>query len=346
MTGIDRLLALPRLPRPGARVGLLAHAASLTRGGQHCATALALRREWSLRRLFCPEHGFFGRGAAGEPIQSGIHPALGIPIHSLYGQHRSPPPEWLDELDLLVIDLQDLGVRCYTYASTLQNVLRAAAARLPVLVLDRPTPLAGITDGPALDPAFRSFVGQIDLPLVFGLSQGPLARHLRATDPLLASLELDTLDGDGVADPWHPPSPGIVSPASALLYPLTVWCEAIGGVDVDRGGPDSFQIWGMPGLPARALAEELDLAGIRAVPAQSPRGWPALRFELTDRSLHRPVQSALRLLSALQTHLGPGRLWNHPESRPAFFDQLMGSGHVRRALQETRPLPDIWNDWN
>ncbi len=333
MNGLD--LFLEQSPDARRRVGLLAHAASLTREGQHAAEALSARG-WKLIRLFCPEHGFFGRGAAGEKIDGTRHPALGLPIFSLYGEHRSPPASVLEDLDLMLIDLQDLGVRCYTYSSTLQNVLRACAAvHLPVHVLDRPTPLAGIEDGPQLDPALRCFVAQLDLPLVFGMSQGPLARHLQQSDPLLQSLSLNVTDASSSAQDltWNPPSPGIVSRNSALLYPLTVWCEAIGNVRVDRGGPQSFQLWAMPDLPAEALAAELELPGISVKAGHEPGGWPALHFAVSDLHSLKPVTAAIRLLEALVRSLGPHRLFAYEGCRPDFFDKLMGTRSVRERLE-------------
>lgn len=338
MNGIDTLLARPALPRPGARIGLLAHAASRTLTGEHTAEALARRNDWILTRLFSPEHGFFGRGAAGEHIDSSRHPVLQLPIHSLYGEHRTPPPEWLQDLDWLVTDLQDLGVRCYTYASTLQNVLLTAAqSGCPVCVLDRPTPLAGIRDGPTLDPSLHSFVGQIDLPLVYGLSQGPLARHLQQSDPRLRGLDLTVIPAQPHPDtPWHPPSPAIPNPASARLYPLTVWSEAIPNVSVDRGTPRSFQIWAMPDLNPAPLAASLALEGLDIQATQSRENWPALLFTLNGKP-YFPLRNAVRLLAALRDQLGAARLFRHPEARPEFFDQLMGNASVRQALEQGTP---------
>lgn len=270
-------------------------------------------------------------------MESSRHPALRIPIQSLYGEHRAPPLEWLEDLDLLVADLQDLGVRCYTYASTLQNVMRACAeAKIAMMVLDRPTPLAGIVDGPALDPAFRSFVGQIDLPLVYGLSQGPLALHLARTDPSLAGLELEVVGATpGAASlPWHPSSPAIVSREAALLYPLTVWCEAIPGVEVEREGPRSFQVWGMEGLDASSLARSLDLPGCRVRAGHAGRrNFPSLLFEVHEPRAWRPVTATVRLLAALRDQFGVERLFKVPGARPEFFDKLMGTDRIRKGLE-------------
>jgi uncharacterized protein YbbC (DUF1343 family) len=342
MTGIDTLLSRINLPFPGANVGLLAHAASLTCEGQHTALALAERGDWTLIRLFSPEHGFFGAGAAGEKINSESHPVLHLPIYSLYGEHRTPPAEWLQDLDLLVIDLQDLGVRCYTYASTLQNVLSAAAGcGCPVMVLDRPTPFQGIVDGPNLDPACTSFVGQIPLPLVYGLSQGPLAAFLQKTDRRLQDLDLTVIPAGANRDlPWHPPSPGLPSKTSAELYPVTVWCEAIPGVSVERGGPRSFQLWAMPDLAPEKLAETVSFEGLDAVPAVSQENWPALFFRRNGQP-YAPVRNAVRLLAGIRDQLGVDRLF-HPEgARPAFFDRLMGTASVRNALIAGKTPEDI-----
>jgi uncharacterized protein YbbC (DUF1343 family) len=343
MSGIDSLLARPALPHPGAQIGLLAHAASRTRTGQHTAEALARRGEWKLTRLFSPEHGFFGKGAAGETIPSARHPALGLPIHSLYGEHRSPPPEWLAGLDLLVVDLQDLGVRCYTYASTLQNVLLVAAeVGCPVMVLDRPTPLGGITDGPKLDPALRSFVGQIDLPLVYGLSQGPLARHLHQTDPRLRTLDLSVIPAEKTVNPpWFPPSPGLPNLTSALVYPVTVWCEAIPQVSVDRGSPRSFHLWAMPDLNPCALIGALHLEGLYAAVTTTRENWPGILFTPNGEP-YAPVRNAVRLLAALRDQLGADRLFHHPKARPDFFDKLMGTASVRLALLSGHSPEDIF----
>ncbi|MCC5844043.1 MAG: DUF1343 domain-containing protein [Verrucomicrobia bacterium] len=342
MNGIDTLLARPALPRPGANAGLLAHAASRTRTGEHSANALARRRDWRLTRLFSPEHGFFGNGAAGEIIDSARHPDLDLPIHSLYGEHRSPPPEWLKDLDLLVIDLQDLGVRCYTYASTLQNVLLVAAdVGCPVMVLDRPTPLEGITDGPGLDPALRSFVGQIDLPLVYGLSQGPLALHLHRTDPRLKALELCVIPAENSPNPpWHPPSPGIPNRTAALVYPVTVWCEAVPQVSVDRGGPRSFHLWAMPDLNPGPVIDILSLEGLDATVTKSQENWPGILFTPNGEP-YAPVRNAVRLLTALRDQLGTDRLFRHPDARPDFFDKLMGTASVRAALENGQTPEDI-----
>ena len=335
MNGLDRLLSSGFFPRPTARVGLLAHAASMAEDGRHAVQALLEDSPWELSCLFSPEHGFDSRAAAGEEVGSGTHADSGLPLYSLYGEHRSPPRDWLNGLDLLVCDLQDLGVRCYTYASTLDNVLRVASdMRVPVLVLDRATPLAGWSDGPGLDAPCRSFVGQIDLPLVYGLSQGPLAEHLQASLPALRQLELEVIPADPFHEdqPWHPPSPAIPSIESARLYPMTVWCEAIDQVSVHRARSDAFQIWAMPDWNPSALLP-MTLPGIEAHLDRSEEEWPALRFRRIPGMPCLPVTAAERLLVAIGKQLGAERLFG-AGCRPEFFDKLAGTSSFRMRILE------------
>lgn len=349
MNGLDRLLALNPLPFEGD-IGYLGHRASVDLRGVHAVTRLTRRREIRLKRLFAPEHGFAGTGAAGESIGHDIHPESGLPIHSLYGEHRTPPPEWLEDLDALVVDLQDIGVRCYTYASTLQNVMRACAqAGLPLWVLDRATPNDGVVDGPSLDPAFRSFVGQVDTPLVYGMGQGPLAERLRGSDPALDGLDLRVLPSDPFeTNPWIPPSPAIVSPEAARVYPMTVWCEAVPEVWVDRGGARSFRIWSMPDLPAEALAASLRPAGAvcDAVRCETSAGeQPGLEIRVVDGQEFKPVRNAVELLCGIRDRLGAERLFGAPGARPGFFDQLMGTPTIREGIEAGRGGKEICADW-
>ena len=236
----------------------------------------------------------------------------------------------------MIIDLKDLGVRCYTYASSLFDMLHACAAQnVPVLVLDRSTPLADMRDGPLLEPGHESFVGRVPSPLVYGLSQGPLASFLQSTLPALCHLDLTVvppMESETVS--WIPPSPAIVSELSALCYPITVWSEAIPDFWVDRGGPASFQVWAMPDLPVDDLCA-LTLPGVTLHPDQfqTPKGiWPGVRFELSSRTAFKPVTVAHHLLAYLSEVWGADRLFDHPDARPDFFDQLAGGPSWRLSL--------------
>ena len=184
---------------------------------------------------------------SGEKTASVRHPRWRVPIHSLYGATRKPTPEMLKGLARIIVDLQDIGVRCYTYLATLKLLLEAASEHgVEVLVLDRPVPLGGVVDGPMPDRTHMSFVCPAELPLCHGMTIGEEARYLAAAIP---GVRLDVVKMSGWShacqEPWPdflPPSPGIKSWDSAVLYPVTVFTEAFPALDTDRGGNLAFRV--------------------------------------------------------------------------------------------------------
>ena len=281
-----------------------------------------------LAALFSAEHGWFGLAAPGERTGHETHPYWHIPVHSLYGETRRPTPEMLQGLERIVIDLQDIGVRCYTYLATLKNMLEAAAeAHLPVTVLDRPIPLGGVLDGPLRELAYSSFVAPLNVPLCHGMTPGECARYIARAE----SLELD-LTVIKMKDwshhsraPWAnftPPSPGIRSWDSAALYPATVFTEAYPALDCDRGGPLSFRIVGAPWLDVATtlndLAEVLPACGIRALRRTDSGRHPAL---------HRQSR---RVLSRHGRH---DHVRRHPATPSRRDPREFPSGMVRQTLR-------------
>lgn len=265
-TGLEALLARPPRALRRARIGLLSHAAAIGADGVAALDRL-VAVGCAPRAVFTPEHGYWGAGGAGEEVRDETHPTLGVPMHSLYGARRAPTPEMLAGLDVLLVDLQDLAVRCYTYVSTLRDALEtAAAAGLPVIVADRPDPLAAIVDGPMLDPALASFVGRIPAPYVYGMTIGETARWLVAALGLKLEFQVAPMrnyraDGRRPAGAaWYPPSPGIRTWESAWSYPLTVFSEALPLWRADRGGPLSFQVIAVS-KDWKAVAEKLPRLG-------------------------------------------------------------------------------------
>ena len=205
-------------------------------------TAGILNNEFGslLKCLFSPEHGWFGFAAAGEKTQGEPHPFWGVPIHSLYGDVRRPTPEMLEGLGRVVIDLQDIGVRCYTYLATIKLMLEACAeAGVAVTVLDRPVPLGGIIDGPMRDMAFASFVAPLNVPFCHGMTPAECAKFIVREEKLDLDLTVIKLRDWSHAErtPWRdfmPPSPAIRSWDCAALYPATVFSEAFNAIDCDR----------------------------------------------------------------------------------------------------------------
>ena len=322
----------------GLRVGLVAHPASRTSAGEHSADALH-RRGVRLTALFGPEHGFYGRGGPGEPVDEACHPDWGIPIHSLYGATRAPTPGMLAQVDVLVVDLQTIACRAYTYGSTLRLLMEScAAAKKRLVVADRPDPLMLTPpDGPMLSPDCESFVGFLPTPFCHGMTPGELAAFLQ-TALRLDALDLRiahcanlsrSMDLPDIFPAWHAPSPAIQSLDNALCFPVNVFFEALPAIDHARGTPLAFQRLGADALDLAALPLP-SFPGLRTSPATytdahgtTRRG---LSFRVTDPRAYRPAATAWTLWTALSSALdGWPALWRLPASRPDFYAKLWGT---------------------
>lgn len=287
-TGLERLAREPALLKgyaaPGARVGLVANPTALSAALEPAAFVLARACAASgarLSRLFGPEHGYRGEAQAGERVADYVDPMSGLPVVSLYGESKKPDPARLADLDLVVYDLQDAGLRWYTYLGTLTRLLEALA-ELPVgsrpglLLLDRPNPLSGeLVEGPGLVPGFESLVGPRDIPIRHGLTLGEYA--LMQAGPLGLGSELRVLAMEGwerrmdIADcglPWVPPSPNLPTPESLRAYAATCLLEGT-NVSEGRGTTKPFETFGAPWIDGPALARAVDglgIGGLRARP--------------------------------------------------------------------------------
>jgi len=255
----------------------------------------------------------------------------------------------LADLDIIIVDLQDLGVRCYTYVSTLRYVLEAAAeAGVAVVVADRPIPYPNQVDGPLVASGFESFVAALPVPLVYGMTPAETARFLVKVLDIKLDLRLAPMKHyRRVPDwphnlQWVRPSPGIRAWSTAWTYPLTVSFEALPAIHYGRGGEDIFKTIGHPDLDATALAVWLNarvLSGVRFI-AREPH---VLEIQITAPDNCRPARAAVTLLAGLALHLGPDQLWEH--GRSAFFDQLWGTAAIRLALHEGKDPSDIADAW-
>ncbi|WP_018466753.1 exo-beta-N-acetylmuramidase NamZ family protein [Calidithermus timidus] len=267
MTGLERLCSDPSLlPRPG-RLGLLTHPAGVTRDLTPSAVAL-LRAGVRLERLYGPEHGIDGSGQAGEAPEVATDRQTGLPTHSLYHKQIPEIAELIAQVDTLLVDLQDVGARFYTYVSTLVQVLEAARQTgTRVVVLDRPNPLGSVVEGPVLEPRFRSFVGALEVPLRHGLTLGECARLV---NPQAHVIPCDPLEPFGYGGlPWVPPSPNLPDLETARLYVGTCLVEGSAASE-GRGTALPFRLVGAPGLDAVALARRLnglELGPLRFRPA-------------------------------------------------------------------------------
>lgn len=344
----------------GLRVGLVAHAASVSVSGLPSSDSLR-QRGVDVTCLFGPEHGFLSRGAAGEAVSNDKHPRLGIPVYSLYGKTRKPTAKMLKNVDVIVFDLHDLGARPYTYVSTLRLVLEAAAENgKRVIVADRPSPLANTVDGPMLNPAFESFVSFVRTPVVYGMTPGEMALWLKKNLKLGVDLRVAPMAGwqRGCRPKrkWIPPSPAIKTWECGLCFPITVFLEALPALDHGRGTAAPFQRVGAPWLDAKKLScamNAMKLPGIcftacryRAMTGNySGQTVHGLAIQVTNASEYMPVQAGMAILRIVQDTHGADSLWSHTGTRKSFFDSLMGTDTVRRALIDGRTLIEITAPW-
>lgn len=296
-----------------------------------------------------------------------MHPRLGIPVHSLYGESQAPTAEQLAGLDLLLIDLQDVGARFYTYTSTVALALEACGrAGPPVLLLDRPNPLGGTAlEGSLLEPSCRSFVGLHPIPIRHGLTLGELARLFNELGGYGAALEVLPLAGwrramwyDETGLPWVTPSPNLPTFASAIVYPGTCLIEGT-TLSEGRGTALPFEQLGAPWLDGDALAAELNalaLPGVRWRPVGFTPGhgrkFPGtpcggVQLHVTDRDALRPVEAVLHLLATVRRLAPDDFAWRPPANpaRPPFIDLLAGTPRLREALDAGRPPAEIAAGW-
>jgi uncharacterized protein YbbC (DUF1343 family) len=325
----------------GARVGLLAHAASRLPNGEHALTVLQ-RLDVGVVRLFGPEHGFLGAAEAGERVGDAAH--AGLPLVSLYGARRAPDLEHLRDLDALVVDLQDVGVRAYTYLATLGVCLeRCAEAGVPLLLLDRPNPLGRSAFGAGVAAGFGSFVSAHDVRFVHGMTLGELATCMARDLGVETALQVVLMKGYEGAPwpetglPWHAPSPNLPRLESARLYPLTVFLEGT-NLSEGRGTDAPFRQLGAPWLDGVRLAERLNerLPGLHAEPVRftpassKHRGVAVSGVRLRPTAPFDPLESARVLLTEVRRQDSRRFVWLG-EARP-FIDLLAGSDVLRRAV--------------
>ncbi len=214
-----------------------------------------LKLKINIKRVFAPEHGFRGDADAGEYVKNGSDKKTGLPIISLYGKNKKPALNYLKDIDIMIFDIQDVGVRFYTYISTLHYIMEACAEqKIPLIILDRPNPNGDYIDGPVLDMKYKSFVGMHPVPIVHGMTVGEYAKMINGESWLSDELHCDltvikvtNYSHSTVYEPPIPPSPNLPNYKSIRLYPSLCLFEGT-SISVGRGTDDQFQVYGSPEL--------------------------------------------------------------------------------------------------
>lgn len=349
----------------GKRVGFLTNQTAVTSTGASGIDLLHASPEVSLVALYGPEHGLRGGVEGGTAIESAVDAKTGVPVFSLYGSTQRPTPAMLKGVDVLLFDMQDIGARPYTFVWTMAMAMEAAAAqKIPFVVLDRPNPITGRTEGPLMDMAMRNvgqaITGYFPVPLRHGMTVGEVARYINGEFGIGADLTVVPVAGwkssmwfDETGLPWLNPSPNIRSLSAALSYSGLVLFEAT-NLTVGRGTDAPFSYVGAPWMdPAAVLRRvaQYDLSGVTLdttsfvptgegyVPFRGERV-RAIRINITDRDAYQPVWMTLVLMSAIRAE--------HPSDFKITNDgmtQMLGSRWAREAFDAGRDPLEIWKRW-
>jgi uncharacterized protein YbbC (DUF1343 family) len=367
--GINRLLSTDRALVAGRRVGLVCNPASIDGRFQHSADKLLADPEVTLAGLFGPQHGF--RSDVQDNMIETPHARdrrRNVPIFSLYSETREPDARMLDGLDALVIDLQDVGTRVYTYIYTMANCMRAASRLgLHVIVCDRPNPVGGdAVEGARLQERWTSFVGQFPIPLRHGMTIGELARLFNEDYGIGARLDVVPLDGwrrtmyqDETGLPWVIPSPNLPTLDAATVYPGAVLFEGT-ILSEGRGTTRPFEIVGAPWIDGEQLASDMNARGLPGVHFRPVFFEPTFhkharescggcQVHVLDRHAFKPVRTAVELIDEFRRQ-NPAKFgWKEPpyeyehEKQP--IDVLFGSDRLRTTLDSNGDVAALIGSW-
>ncbi len=354
--GVDVLSAGKFKHLAGKRVGLLTHPAGVN--GHGLSTIEVLRRSplVNLVALYGPEHGIYGDEKANVPVLDRVDRRTGLPVYSLYGKYRKPTPEMLANIDTLVVDLQDVGVRSYTYVSCMRYAMEACFENnVEMVVLDRPNPLGGLkVDGPPLDRKFMSYVGAFQVPYVHGLTIGELARMAKETSGSLKTSESARKKGRLRIIPmtgwkrsmlwtqtglrWKPTSPYIPDLSAVLGYPMTGLGAQMGGFRHGIGTDYPFRFLTFKGKTLQELKVALDARRIRGVyflPKRDSKGKEGLYVKVDNWAVFRPTELSFHMMLLSCSWMGnpfadasngPALLFNKHVGSEAWWEALTKEG--------------------
>lgn len=370
-TGIEVLRDEGYRRLKGKRVGLMTHLSAVDRQLRGTLQLMWADGAVDLAALFAPEHGLSAAAPDAAGVATGKDPRTGLPIHSLYGETYRPTADMLEGLDAIVCDVQDVGVRYYTYPSTISYIMEAAGEHgVSVVILDRPNPLGGeVVWGPTLEPHLSSFVGRFPVPVQHGLTLGELSLLINATwNPHPAEVSVVPCEGwrrsmrwDDTGFAWAPASPALSHISAVYQYPGSCLIEGT-TLSEGRGTPLPFEVVGAPWLDGTQLAERLN-----------EQGWPGVRFRAhsflptaskwngqychgvqahaMDLRELRPLETWLGVIGTIRSLYPDQFAWLSPdqegvEPSAQHFDRLIGSERTRKQIDEGASLDEITEGWD
>lgn len=357
------------------KIGVITNHSAYLSNGIHLADALYESKDIKIVAFFGPEHGIRGDSPDGIKVSHEEDPKTKIKIYSLYGKTNKPTPEMLEGIDTLIYDIQDIGARFYTYISTLFLTMEAAAEQdLEYIILDRPNPITGIrTEGPMLDPNFKSFVGLVSIPVIHGMTVGELANFVNnegwLENGVKAKLKIIRMEGwnrnmwyDETGLNWIKPSPNMTTLKTAVVYPGTCLFEGT-NISEGRGTNHPFEMVGAPFINGKKLAEEMNLFKLPGVifkpvhftpkninkitnsPKYISQKCSGVFIEITDRNIYEPIKVALYLLSKIKEMYPDNFNWR-PRSKSTghyYIDLLSGTDLIRKMIDNGNDPEKIYS---
>lgn len=368
-TGLERFIEIPPKWIQGCRLGLLCNPASIDRDFRHARGLINKKFSGQLKALYSPQHGFFAE-KQDNMIESEdmIDPELNIPVFSLYGETRIPTKEMFDPVDVLIIDLQDVGTRVYTFIYTMSYCLEAAKKfGKKVVVLDRPNPISGsVVEGNCLSSECKSFVGRFPIPMRHGLTIGELSLLFNNYFGTGCDLEIIQMKGwdrnmyfNDTGLPWIPPSPNLPTITSAMVYSGQVLWEGT-NVSEGRGTTQPFEIFGAPYIDTGRVLSDVggcgqDGAVLRHIVFKpTSNKWKGtlcrgFQIHITDPNKFNPYIISLKLLkSVCSRHKGKFE-WKQPPYEYEFerlpIDLILGDKEIRRRIEKNDDIDEIARYW-
>lgn len=370
ITGLEKISSVMPDGLKSRRLGVLSHAPGITRNFIHITDIINEHSECRLSAIFGPQHGIHGQTQDNMiEWESYEDPFLKVPVYSLYGNTRKPDEHMLSSIDALVVDLQDVGARLYTYIWTVKCCMEACAdAGIPVWILDRPNPIGLLDyDGPVLKKEYFTFVGGASIPLCHRMTIGEMALWIKTfhiPDCDLNIIKMDNWSRDTLYSesglPWVIPSPNLPSVSSVIVYPGTVLFEGT-NLSEGRGTTMPFELFGAPWLNARALLSELEKRALPGCAFRIHNFIPTfhkyqdelcegLQIHVTAPAVYRPVKTAMHILDAIIVTTPEGSLkFQGPpyeyEDKFMPFDILSGDDRMRLTLQNRLSLSEEIERW-
>ena len=369
ITGTEKLNSKIPDGLNGKNIGLVCHAPSVTSQFKHTASVISESGKCRLGALFGPQHGIFGETQDNMIEWEGVNDNwYRVPLHSLYGSNRKPTPEMLEGLEALVIDLQDVGARLYTYIWTMRLCMEAAGeAGIPVWICDRPNPISYMgLDGPVLKRPYFTFVGMAEIPLMHGMTIGEIALWLREIEKVDCELHIIKMDGwnremtyASTGLPWVLPSPNMPSTDTAAVYPGMVLVEAT-NLSEGRGTTRPFELFGAPWLNQEGFLDDKAIKTLKGLFLRRHNYIPVFhkfsgqtcygfQIHVTDNKVFKPIETAVAVFDAINRNSdGNFKFLNPPyeyEETLMPFDILSGDSGVREMLAKGGSLKTETERW-